>query len=295
MKTLITLAAVAALAGTGYAQMTTLPPASSTDGVLINPIGLNAGATHWDAPSGINSFKVDSLTKGTAGITTVAYNPIGLPFSTSMPWTVQANLDTMNAKGGIIRTIFLADSASWHDSLGYTYSGNFAGPQSFTTFGQMEVNPASVNPVNVKFGDYFDVSLLPGTASKFDLWFQGENATYGGDYTLFHPSNSSVNIAPGNALWGQQSLLTNTWNATLGAYVDITTYVVGLEDWRLDRGSDHDYSDAVIAFQFYTLTGAPAPQVVPEPAAYGLVGAAALLGLVALRRRTRKNLTSLSA
>jgi len=289
MKTLITLAAVAALAGTGYAQMTTLPPASSTDGVAIQHIGLNTGVTHWDAPSNISSFRVDSTTEGTARITTVAYNPIGLAFSTSFPGSIQQTLDTINLKGGIVRTIFLAESATWHDSLGYTYSGAFAGPQSFTAFNQMEANPASPSTVNVKFGDYFDVSLLAGTASKFDLWYQGENATNGGDYTLFHPSNSSNSVAPGNAMWAQQSLLTNTWNATVGAYVDITTYLVGVEDWRLDRGSDRDYSDAVFALQFYTITGAPDLQVVPEPATYGLVGAAALLALVALRRRSRKS------
>jgi hypothetical protein len=293
MKTLITLAAVAALAGTGYAQMTTLPPASSTDGVLIQHIGVNAGATHWEAPLGINSFRIDSTTDGTAKITTVAYNPIGLPFSTALPGGLQDTLNTVNLKGGIMRTIFLADSATWNDSLGYTYTGAFAGPQSYTAFAKMDVNP--VTATSVKFGDYFDVSLLPGTASKFDLWYQGENSTNGGDYTLFHPANSSNAVAPGNALWGQKSLLTNTWNATLGAYVDITTYVVGLEDWRLDRGSDHDYSDSVFALQFYTLTGAPDLQVVPEPATYGLFGVAALLGLVALRRRTRKSPPSINA
>jgi hypothetical protein len=202
----------------------------------------------------------------------------------------------MNTSGGIIRTIFLSESAKWTDSLGYTYSGNFAGPQSYTAFAQMEANPASGNPVNIQYGNFFDVSLPIGAESKFDLWYQGENAVNGGDYTLFHPSNSSPSILPGNALWAQQALTVNTWNPALGAYVDITTYVVGLEDWRLDGGTDHDYSDAVIAFQLYTLSGTPfAGDAVPEPATYGLIGAFALLGLIAVRKHARKIMPSLGA
>jgi len=291
MKTLITIAAVAAFAGTGYAQiMTTLPPSSTTEGVLINTIGVNAGATHWDSASSLGSFKNIGSTEGTASINSSAYNPLGLVFASAIPAALQSSLNAVNAKGGIIRTIFLAESASWQDSLGYTYSGNFAGPQSFTALAKIENDPASGNPSTVQFGSYFDVSLSVGAENSFDFWFQGENATYGGDYTLFHPSNSSNYIAPGNALWSQQSVVANTWNAALNAYVDQTTYIVGLGDWRLDRGSDNDYSDTVIALQFYTLSGTPfEPGAVPEPSTYGLIGASALLGLVALRRRMRKS------
>jgi hypothetical protein len=288
MKTIISMAAMAAvLAGTGYAQMSALPPASSTDGVLIQPIGLNSGPTHWDSTSSIGSFKPVSTTDGTANINSAAYNPTGLPFAAPIPMSLQSRLTTLNTNGGIIRTIFLGESAQWVDSFGYTYSGAFAGPESFTAFAKVEANPSSGIPVNAEFGQYFDVNLAAGAATKFDFWFQGENATYGGDYTLFHPSDSSP--ASENVLWGQQSITANTWNATLNAYVDVSTYVVGIGDWRQGQGRDGDFSDGVYAFQFYTPSGAPDLTAVPEPSTYGLIGSAALLALVALRRYSRLN------
>jgi hypothetical protein len=152
----------------------------------------------------------------------------------------------------------------------------------------MEMNPASGNPVNVHYGDYFDVSLAAGAASNFDLWFKGDGlASAAGVYTPFHPANSSNTVSPGNVMWAQQTVTANTWIASLGAYMDVTTYILGFEDWRLDRDSDHDYSDGVFALQFFTNSGTPFTPV-PEPSTYGLVGAVALLGLAALRRVTRK-------
>jgi len=70
--------------------------------------------------------------------------------------------------------------------------------------------------------------------------------------------------------------------------MDVSTYIVGLEDWRLDRQSDADYSDTILALQFFTDSGAPITPPVPEPSTYGLIGAVALLGLVAVRKYTRK-------
>ena len=283
MKTIVSFAALAAvLTGTGYAQMNPLPPPSSTDGVFIQSIGANAGTGHWDNPSGIASFKMVSTTDGAAPLTSSTYNPQGVPFAATMPAALQTRLATLNTKGGIIRTIFLGESAGWLDSFGYTYSGAFNGPDAYTAFAKTEANPAATSPVNVNFGDYFDINLAAGAATTFDFWFQGEDMTSGGDYTLLHPANS---VPPSNgAMWAQRPLVANTWNTTLNSYVDISTYVVGLEDWL---GGDKDFTDGMYAFQFYTPTGAPDIVPVPEPATYGLIGVAALLGLIALRRVSR--------
>ncbi|MFT3784491.1 MAG: PEP-CTERM sorting domain-containing protein [Nibricoccus sp.] len=288
MKTLCIFSLTALMGASAFAQMAVLPPASTIDGVVVQPIGLNAGTTHWENTAGLGAFRGANGTDGTAPISTTAYNSIGLPFATSMPSAIQANLNTINANGGILRTIFLGESAQWRDSLGYTYSGNFAGPQSYTVFPMMEGNP-SAGPVNVHFGDYFDLRFAVGTTGNFDLWFQGQGdgTGNGGDYTLFHPANSSVVIPPGNVLWAQQSLSVSTWIPALGTYMDITTYLVGLEDWRLDRGSDRDYTDTVLAFQFFNSSGTPFTPV-PEPSTYGMVGAGALAALIALRRYSRK-------
>jgi hypothetical protein len=286
MKTLIMLAVGSALAGTGYAQiMTTLPP---TAPIPIQSIGLSAGATHWDSAGAMASFKIDGLTEGNNRITSLIYNPLGLSFSSSIPASLQASLNSLNTNGGSIRTIFISESAGWTDSLGYTFTGNMAGPQSYTAFAQMQDTATSGTSANIKFGDYFDVNLAVGAAAKFDLWFQGQDALNGADYTLFHPANGSSTVAPGNALWAQLAVTENTWIPSKNAYMDVSTYIVGLEDWRLDRQADADYSDTILALQFFTDSGAPITPPVPEPSTYGLIGAVALLGLVAVRKYTRK-------
>lgn len=297
IKHYIALAAAAAFSSGAFAQMNPLPPSSATDGVLVQPIGLNSGSDHWDNTSSIGAYKPVSTTDGTAPINTPTYNPLGITFSASLPAIIQSRLETLNTNGGILRTIFLAESAGWHNSFGYTYDGNPASAtQSFTVFESMESNTTEATQ-NVTFGDFFDVSLAAGDLDDFDLWFQGAGTegsdipdpatSPGGVYTLFRPENSTPFLAPGNILWAQESVVANTWIAPLGVYADVETYLVALEDWRLDRGSDVDYTDSIFAFQFYTVEGTPFTPV-PEPSTYGLIGAGALIGLIWLRRFKRK-------
>jgi len=67
------------------------------------------------------------------------------------------------------------------------------------------------------------------------------------------------------------------------------TYLVAIEDWRLDRGSDADYSDLLIGLQVYTQSGTPfEPVPVPEPAELALAGGFALLAIAAHRSLTQR-------
>jgi hypothetical protein len=296
MKTVLSIAAFAALAGSAFAQLSSLPPSSTTEGIAVNPEGVNAGATHWDNPSTLGAYKAASTTDGNAPITTPAYNPLGLPFASTVPTAVASFKSQINTSGGTIRGIYVAESAGWQNDFGYTYSGNPAGPNSYTVFQNIQGNPAD-GPTTVSFGQYFDVPLSIGQASNFDFWLNGVGAMgtanptpptdNGGVYTAFNQANSSSFINGGNVLWSQTPLLVNTFVPALGAYVDVATYLVAFEDWRQDRGSDRDFSDLIVGVQFFNANGLPfAP--VPEPSTYGLIGAAALLGLIA-RRRFKKS------
>lgn len=277
---------MAALTGVGYAQLTPLPPASSTEGVAVQHIGSNGGATHWDSTSSLGAFKSFSLTDGAANIGT---NSLGLNFNASQPSAVQTNLSTVLSSGGTVRAVFLSESAMWRDSFGYSRDGNAAGTQSYTVFAAAEANPTSATD-NVVFGDYVDVNFAAGANKAFDFWLSapGFGDSNGGVFTMFDPSKSSSYTAPGNVFWAQNSIAANTYVPSTGAYADVQTYLVSFEDWRLDRGSDRDYSDFVVGLQFFSPTGTPLTPV-PEPSTYSLIGASALLGLALFRRYRRKN------
>jgi hypothetical protein len=293
MKKLIAATALAIFATAAFAQLSPLPPSSVTDGVSLQTIGLNAGATHWDSTSTLGAFKVDSTTSGNAPLLTTTYNPLGLPFATNVPASLLAFKSSINGTGGTIRTAFLAESAGWMNDFGYTYSGIPQSSSSFTVAQNIQIDPS---PSGIAFGSYFDVSLASGEAANFDLWLNGVGdfgvnpapTGAGGVYTAFNPSNSNPYNAPGNAFWSQTPLMVSTWIPALGAYADVATYIVAFEDWKRTMStSDGDYSDLILAVQIYDQNGTPFTPV-PEPSTYGLLGAGALFGVIALRRARAK-------
>lgn len=291
MKTVSALAVFAVLAAGAQAQLATIPPPSSTDGVPVQNIGVNAGATHWDNPSTLGAYKLsgdtfqDPIAPGTAD------SHLGLVWAKGVNSAAMSNKAAINAGGGTIRAIALVgESAGWQNDFGYTYSGNPAGPGSFSVLNNIQTTGPSPT---ASYGQYVDVLLERGEAATFDFWLNGSDSftaanppgptTNGGVYSIFNQASSLPFLEGGNALWAQSAILVNTWVPALGAYADVATYLVTIEDWRLDRGADRDYSDLRIALQFYNANGLPFGPV-PEPSTYGLIGASALLGLVAYRR-----------
>jgi hypothetical protein len=289
MKKLIAIAALTALAGSAYAQLASLPPlatnsvGSGGDGLtIVSTGGVNSAA--WTTAFGGLYFASDDNLHAPA-VQPPAWNQ-------PAPSQIGSILADINANGGAVRAIFLGESAGWHNDFGYSYSGDPAGAGSYTAFHGVQALPPTSNP---KSGDYFDLNFGVGELGKFDFWLNAVGgmpwevptppSQFGGVYTVFDPANSVPFVAGGNVRWLQSYLMVDTYVPTFGV-VPVSTFVVGLEDWRRDRGSDGDYNDIMIAFQFYKSDGTPFSPV-PEPSTYGILGALALLGVVGYRRFKR--------
>lgn len=290
----------AILPGVAFSQLSTLPPSSSTDGVVVGNIGVNSGASRWENPNTLGAYRFAS--DGNLGLPNMKSpdNVLGLSWNAGAPSAFSADWQRLNATGGTIRMIFVGESAGWLNDFGYTYSGNPTGPGSFTGFRNIS---AGIPNETIRFGDHLDVTLAPGEPRTFDFWFNGVGASgvdtsapnsLGGVYTLIHPENSTPFLGTGNALWAQSPILVNTWIPATSSYTDVATYLVGLEDWRSDRSGDGDGNDFFLGFQIYFSQGTPLDpeaalelQPVPEPATYGALAALGLLGIACFRARRR--------
>lgn len=260
MKSVFALGTFVLCAGNLLAQLNPLPPsAASVDGIPTQPAGLNAGTDHWENPNGLGAYRFAS--DGPLDRPNMASpdNVLGLNWSSTPPAAVRRE---MTYTGGLtVRVIFVGESAGWLNDFGYSYDGNPASTvNSFTLFANIS---ALAPTASIAFGDHADIPLLPGEASTFELWFNAVGGDdhpnppteYGSVYTLFHPEHSNPFVAPGNVLWSQSPIMVSTWIPALHTYQDIPTYLVGVEDWRRDRGSDNDYNDFMIAIQFFEASG----------------------------------------
>lgn len=295
MKKVLAIAALAAIAGSAHAQLNPLPPPSTVDSVPVNSIGVNAGLTHWESTSTLGAYRFASDDNLNTPNMESPDNILGLSWSPSVNLSAATIMNNINTNGGTVRGIFVGESAGWWNDFGYTYDGNpQSASNSFTAFSNIQ---AAGGSPSVNFGDYFDVRLNPGDAANFDFWLNavgdmGPNnpvppTSNGGVYQAFHPTWSNPYINPGNVLWATNPIMVNTWVPALNAYANVATYLVGFEDWRLNNGSDKDYNDFMFAIQFFRSDGTPFTPV-PEPSTYGLIGAVALLGVIARRRFVSK-------
>jgi len=283
MKTVRAFTALAALAGSSaFAQLAMLPPPSSSDGASVSGIGVNAGATHWENTSTLGHYRIASDVDVPL--------PSGLTWASSAPSVIATNLATIGAQGGTVRSIFTGESAGWLNDFGYSRSGLPTGPESFTVFSDIQALP----PATVAFGDHVDISFIPGDpTASFDFWlnasdsFDASNPTptaNGGVYTVLHPT------VPGHVRFAQSPLLVSTWVPATMSYQNVATYLISIEDWRLNGSQpDTDTTDFIFALQFFDNTGTPIGETpVPEPSTYGLMGAVGLLGIAAWRRKKAK-------
>jgi hypothetical protein len=291
MKKLIVIAAIAALVASAQAQLSTNPPSSTTDGVVVDHLtssNPNSGVTHWGNTSTLAAYNYAS--DGTSIHVGTPDNALGLNWGLSNS-SVSAALAKLNLTGGSIRIIFTGEDAGWTDSLGYTYTGNAKSVgSSFTLFDRIEAN--GPNTVNTWFGDSADITLGAGAASTFDFWYSAAGKDGPGPYSSTSKDGGvySMFSSTSNVRFAESPLWVNTWISATSTYENVATYLVSFEDWNVKTAPNSsylDYSDAMFAIQFFGPDGKPFSPV-PEPSTYGLIGAAALLGLVAVRRFKNK-------
>jgi hypothetical protein len=307
MKTIVLLFAFALPLGNACAQLSYLPPMGTDIGDIIHPLAGSPNAAFWQATPGLGSYRF-------ASDSTLAYprpgatdNVLGLNWG-SHSQRLATKLASLQVTGGYIRAIFLGESARWLNDFGYSYSGipNAHDPSTYTTFRDIQALAGTPYGVNINFGDYIDIPIALGVAEEFDFWYNcaGNEGVAdvtptqcGGLYTVFHPTNSSPFIPPGNVLVTIDPLVVMTWTITSDysgfAYVPVNTYLIAIEDWRLDQGSDRDYNDFMFAVQLFSLQIKP-DSVVPEPSTFAAMCAGFAIGLFFVRRRfQRRHYTAL--
>lgn len=283
-------------ASAGFAQLVQLPPPSSDDGVLKSSKGANAGVAHWDSPSGLAAYAYASDANLPTPNMGAPDDVLGLHWDSSSPSYISRARSQLAVGGGTVRAIFLGESAGWRDDFGYVYGSLANGGRAYTVFSDISaVGPCS----NIGFGDYIDIALEAEEVATFDFWFNAAggnecflpfwkrgNTYAGGVYTVFDRSNSDPYLPESALRWSQAPVMASTWIEATRSYMNVPTYLVGVEDWRLDRGSDRDGNDFMFALQFFGRDGTPFSPV-PEPSTYGLLGSTALLALGWFRRHRK--------
>jgi hypothetical protein len=186
------------------------------------------------------------------------------------------------AAGGSVKVIFLGETAGWTNDFVYSSS---AAPGVFTPLVTDIENNLMPPFGTIQSGQETQVSYAAGTT--LDFWANSGGPI--GEGGLF-PAFSGANMYAGSdatvhTRWSTRNVTTTYFNGSSVVTAEILTLLVGFEDVRstFTQYYDADYNDLVVAFQFL-----PSQTPVPEPSTYGLMGAAALIGVALLRRRMRK-------
>jgi hypothetical protein len=184
--------------------------------------------------------------------------------------------------GGTVKVIMLGETAGWKNDFVYTSS---AAPMTFNPLAT-DIENSLVAPFgNVRSGYETTVNYSAGTS--LDFWLNsGGDVGEGGTFSGFTATNLNAGLDTSvHTRWSVRDVTTTYFNGTSIVTEDVKTVLIGYEDVRQGLPYyDADFNDFVVAFQFLPSQMPP----VPEPSTYGLIGGAALLGLVALRRAKQR-------
>jgi hypothetical protein len=270
---------------------------ASVASAQINPANIPAGVNQFNNPT--YAANVASYAAAFTGL----YVDSGA--NTAIPqvalWTsssVSLPSVTFAAGGGSVKTIFLGETAGNRNDFGYVKFPNVGGITTESNLNWLAtgIENSLDGSGNVKSGQESYVHYSAGQSVDFFLYNsgnphndQGLGAWFvlnlGGLEAYLH-NGAVANYA--HYKWTTKMVETTYVNG-LGQVVtgDVETLLVSFEDFTVQQNPNQnnpidipnaDYSDFIFAFQFLP------NQAVPEPSTYGLMGAAALLGLVGYRR-----------
>jgi hypothetical protein len=176
--------------------------------------------------------------------------------------------------GGTVNAIDLGETAGWPDDIGYIGSTNPSVHNALATdiHGQADIFSGTETLVNYSAGTSLDFFVNSG--GPFN---QGGLFYAFGTANEFDGTDTTTHIR-----WKVADVLT-TYIGADGLLTEslVKTLLVGFEDTRAGVSFyDGDFNDFVVGFQFLP----PQLESVPEPSTYGLIGAAALIGIAGWRR-----------
>lgn len=185
------------------------------------------------------------------------------------------------ASGGSVKAIFLGETAGWKNDFGFSPS---SAPDTYTPLAT-NIENALDGTGNIQSGWETTVSYAAG--QQVDFWLNsGGGIGEGGLFYAFDGNRFAGDDTSVHTRWQIRDVMTTYFNGSSVVTTAVPTLLVGFEDVRQGLSYyDGDFNDFVFGFQFLpTQPNTP----VPEPSTYGLLGGAALVGLVALRRLKRK-------
>jgi hypothetical protein len=192
-------------------------------------------------------------------------------------WSNAANFAVTLEAGDTVIVTFLGKTAGWLNDFGLNLGGSNAYGAGASTLW------SSIDNGTPPVGDQFSFTMADDSGpTSIDFWLNSDAAPMGGTYSVFDPSSSVPwNSGLPDFNYSAFGKLFDVFDDGAGAARRVL--VVAIEDWR---DFDADFTDMFFAIEIYDRTG-ESQFPVPEPSTYGLIGAALLMGLVAIRRMRR--------